>query len=399
MKRRSFIKRTGLATTGLFIPGFLRAFDQTNLFSNGKKLIVVQLSGGFDGLSAVVPKRNDIYYAARKITAISPSECLALNDDMGLNQVMSGIHQLYENGDLSIINQVGYPNANRSHFRSMDIWHSASNSDQHWPTGWLGRYLDQTENKNYTAHMAVEMDAALSFALKGEQHNGLAVHDINILHKTLQSGHIQSISSALPPQSENNTLDYLYKTLASTTSSIEYIKQQSKIYKSSLNYPAGIFGKRLKSISELICSGSETQIYYVSLTGFDTHANQKPTINRLLQQLSDGLKTLVEDLKENNAFNDCTILVFSEFGRRVHENGSGGTDHGAGNNVFLIGNQLKKPGFYNAATDLTQLDEGDVAYTIDFRKIYADILKNWLQTDDTKILTKTYNTLNLFKTI
>ena len=398
MKRRLFIKRNALATGSLMIPEFLQAFDRSNLLSTigQKKLIVIQLSGGCDGLSAVIPYRNDIYYAARKKLAIPQNNVLKLDDEMAFNPVMTGMKSLYDKGYLSILNNVGYPNANRSHFRSMDIWHSASNENEIWSNGWLGRYMDSTCENNYKAHQLLEMDDTLSLAMKGNAYHGMAVTNINMLHTTIQSGRVRELNKINEQQQHTEALHYLYKTLASTTSSVDYLKAQSKIYSSNVMYPPGQFGKRLKSIGELIVSGVNTSVYYASLSGFDTHANQKGKLERLLKQLSDGSNALVKDLEKHNKFDECAILIFSEFGRRVEENSSNGTDHGAGNNVYIISNQLRKAGIFNGSTDLHNLDKGDVRYKVDFREIYAGILNQWLEVDDTKILKRTYKAVDLF---
>jgi uncharacterized protein (DUF1501 family) len=180
-----------------------------------------------------------------------------------------------------------------------------------------------------------------------------------------------------------------------TQQSASYLYEQSKVHSSKTTYPLSEFGKNLKQVAELITADTDTRIYYVSLSGFDTHAMQKNVQQRLLKQYADGVYAFVQDLKQHGLFNDVMILTFSEFGRRVKQNGSGGTDHGTANNVFLLNGNLKKPGFYNAAPNLKDLDDGDLKYEIDFRSIYATLLEQWLDADASTILRGNYGKLKL----
>jgi uncharacterized protein (DUF1501 family) len=194
---------------------------------------------------------------------------------------------------------------------------------------------------------------------------------------------------------DHENVAYLYKTLAETVSSADYIYEKSKTYKSKANYPQQPFAQQLKRISEFICSGLETSVYYASLSGFDTHVNQKNQQERLLKQYSEGIKALVDDLKQNNRLKDTVIITFSEFGRRVAQNASGGTDHGTANNVYVIGGNLKKAGIFNENPNLSDLDEGDLKYTVDFRQIYATLLQKQLNANPQNILGKDFKTLDL----
>ncbi len=187
---------------------------------------------------------------------------------------------------------------------------------------------------------------------------------------------------------------YLYKTMLETYSSASYIYETSKIYTTNTEYPRNPFAKNLKTIADFIISGLKTRVYYSSLGGFDSHVNQLNSQDRLLKMYSESLGALVKDLKKNNRFKDTLILTFSEFGRRVRQNGSQGTDHGAANNVMIIGGSLKNAGIYNELSNLNDLDDnGDIKYTIDFRSIYATILNNWLEINDQNILNTNYKKL------
>lgn len=409
MKRRQFLTNSIIASAGtLLIPNFLKALElqSTNVLANHKKLIIIQLSGGNDGLNTIVPYRNDIYYKLRPDIAIEKTKILTLNDELGLNPVMLGLKNLYDDGMLSVINNVGYPNPDRSHFRSMDIWQTASGANEYLSTGWLGRYLDAQCTQNqlqtqlqtyYLPHYAIEVDDTLSLAMKGEKSKALAVQDAKKLFQATRPAFLKTMQ---PKISETHTqghdnVSYLYKTLAETVSSAEYLYDTSKIQKTKATYTTGEFGRRMKTIAELILSGVQTQIFYVSLSGFDTHIRQNDKQDKLLEEYAAGVAALIEDLKANSLLDNVLVMTFSEFGRRVAQNGSNGTDHGTANQVFLMGNKLKKKGFYNAAPNLTDLDEGDLKFTIDFRTIYADVLKNWLEINPNLILGQSFEGLGV----
>ena len=242
----------------------------------------------------------------------------------------------------------------------------------------------------------MEIDDTLSLATKGSETNAIAVLNTGQLYRTTQDKYLQKLSSQYQTHgTANSSLDYMYKTMTQTMQSAEYIHEKAKIYRSKVKYPQGQLGRQLKLVAELIISGAETSVFYTSLPGFDTHVRQKMTHERLLKQYSEAVAAFVQDLKANNQFDDTVIMTFSEFGRRVEENASGGTDHGKANNLTLIGGKLKTPGFFNQAPDLKNLDKGDLAYYIDFRNVYASMLRNWLEVDDVAILQRKFNALNL----
>ena len=396
MKRRDFFKTSALVSTSFMVPSFLNAYSGKPLLNSrsGKVLVVVQFSGGNDGLNTVVPYRNDIYYQNRPSLAIDKTEVLKVHDELGFNPKMSGLQSLYDKGLLCIINSVGYPNPDRSHFRSMDIWHTGSDSDQYLSSGWLGRYLDSNCMDCQSPYHALEVDDHLSLALKGDHRNGFAMSNPEQLKRTTSNRFLKALTQYDHGHEEDNVA-YLYKTMIDTQSSANYLYEQSKVYRSKMEYPKTAFGRDLKQISELITADTDTKIYYVSLTGFDTHANQKGQQERLLQQYADGMQAFVKDLRQNNLLDDTLIMTFSEFGRRVKQNGSRGTDHGTANNLFLIGGNLQQPGFFNNAPDLQNLDNGDLIYQIDFRRVYDMILENWLEANPADILPGAFEKLRI----
>lgn len=393
IKRKEFLQVGSLATASFMLPKFLKAFERPMLVPPGNKvMVVIQFSGGNDGLNTVIPVRNDIYYRERPRLGITKDQSLLLTDETGLNPALEAFKGLYDEGSLSILNSVGYPNPDRSHFRSMDIWHSASNSTEYISTGWVGRYLDAQCKGCDKPTQAMEMDDVLSLALKGEENKGLAFKDPKKLYNISNGKYFKDISSDHQHSEEN--IDYLYKTMSETLSSADYIYRQSRVHPSAQTYPNTELGKDLKTIASLIFSDINTRVYYVSLGSFDTHVNQDNQQKRLFTELNDAVKAFTTDLKSNNRFQDVLMMTFSEFGRRVSQNASGGTDHGTANNMFFISGGLKEKGVLNAMPDLSDLDEGDLKHRVDFKNVYATVLNKWLGADDKMILGNTYTCLD-----
>ena len=393
MERRKFLKQNVLASSLFFVPSFVKAFENAIKGSLGfKKLVIVQLSGGNDGLNTIIPYTNDIYYKSRPNIAIAKNDCIKITDEFGINKNLAPLKNLYDKGYLSVINNVGYPNPIRSHFRSTDIWHTASDSNQYLNTGWLGRYIDVYGKKPYSG---IELDDSLSLIMKGDVLKGIATKNPTSLYNNTKTPYFKKVlDSQRDVHLSEHNLGYLYKTMIEAKSSAKYIYEKSKTYNSALTYPNNPFGKQLKTTAQFINSRVESKVFYVSMGGFDTHVRQEKKQNKLLQTYSEAMDVFVKDLEHKDTFKDTLILTFSEFGRRVKQNAASGTDHGAANNVFIIGKNLKKQGFYNEAPNLINLDKnGDIKYTVDFRSIYATILDKWLEVDDATILNKSYSKL------
>lgn len=392
MERRTFIKSSLLASTSLLVPRFLQASTSGIEVPSDKKLVVIQLSGGNDGLNTVVPFRDDNYYRLRPILGQQRSKVLDISDNFGLHQQLPNFQRLYQEGMVSIVNGVGYPNPNRSHFRALDIWHSASDSDQYISTGWLGRYVD-----NYCDGVApaIEVDDGLSLAMKGHSYLGLAVSDPNKFYRTSMNPFFERLGAATRKQPlDNSNLDFLYKTMIDTQSAASYIHEKSRQISASTTFPTTQLGRKLKQTAQFINARLDTQVYYVDHGGFDTHAGQINAQNRLLGQFDEALAAFVQELNKGDSMDSTLIMVFSEFGRRVKENASGGTDHGTANSMFLISNQLKKPGMVGSYPSLSALDNnGDLIFNTDFREVYATVLDNWLGASSQLILGKDYKNL------
>ena len=394
INRKTFIRSGSLATASIMIPRFLQAFEHPAAVPQGNKVVVViQLSGGNDGLNTVIPVRNDIYYRERQQLGIRRTDALPLTDEAGLHPALTAFRALHEEGHLAVYNGVGYPNPDKSHFRSMDIWHSASDSNVILQTGWLGRYLDAKCAGSSRPTKALEVDDTLSLALKGEQVKGLAVTDPRRLFTSSGDAWLKAQMAAHQTH-EEAPVDYLYKTMAQTLSSAEYIYRQSRQHPTSANYPDTELAKGLKTIASLIYSEIDTKVYYISLGSFDTHVNQDAQQRRLFNELNGAVKAFTDDLKANGRFDDLLLFTFSEFGRRVKQNASNGTDHGKANNMFLISGALKKQGLLNPLPDLSRLDDGDIAHTLDFRQVYATVLEKWLETVAQPILGKKFGMLD-----
>jgi uncharacterized protein (DUF1501 family) len=394
MKRRKFIQNSALASSAFLIPGFIKQFEAPKLYQSrsGKNLVVVQLSGGNDGLNTIVPFSNDLYYNARPGIGIKSSEVIRISDELGFHPSLKPIQKWMKEGFMSIVNGVGYPNPDRSHFRSMDIWQTASQSDEYLSTGWLGRYLDSNCAGCESPHHALEIGNSLSLSLKGKKRNGFALSNPKQLNKAASNPFLNRIAKE---QTGNGNIAYLYKTLIDTQQSASYIFEKSKTTKSRIKYPSNGFAKQLKLIAELMTADLDTKIYYAELNGFDTHANQVNTQQRLLKNLGEGLNAFLEDLKSNKLLDDTLVMVFSEFGRRVKQNASNGTDHGTANNVWLISGELNKKGIYNPLPSLSDLDQGDLKFSIDFKNIYSELLEKQLGAQAELILGKSFPSLGI----
>ncbi len=385
LKRRRFLQMGTLASAAVLMPRFLKAFEGGNpLPLQERTLVILQLTGGNDGLNTVVPVTNDLYYAARPHIGLRKGDTLSLTPDAGLHPALPFFKDLHDNGHLAILNNVGYPEPDKSHFRSMDIWQSASGSREYLQTGWVGRYLDAVCHNCDRPLQALELDTTLSLAMKGSHNKAFAFKDPKRLYRTSQDPFLQQVAKAHVHTDE--TADYLYQTLGTTLSNARYIFEESKAQNTRQTYPATALGHDLKQVAALICSDINTRVYYLSIGSFDTHNAQLARQKALFTQLNDAVAAFVADLKANNRFDDVLLMTFSEFGRRVAQNASAGTDHGTANQMFFISGALAQQGLLNPLSDLRNLADGDLQFTEDFRDVYATVLRKWLRADDARIL-------------
>ncbi len=387
ISRRNFIKTASLASTSLWLPQFLQAHTRTGALEHkGRILVVLQLGGGNDGLNTVIPTRNDIYYRERPKLAIPRTEALTLTDEVGLHPALTAFKSFFDNGDLAVLNSVGYPNPDRSHFRSMDIWQSASPSDAYWSDGWLGRYLDAKCSGSACHAPGIELDDTLSLALKGKNKSGLAMQNPQQFYRTTHSDFFSDYSAAHTAHHDEEPVEYLYKTMADALSSADYIFEKSKAKKAAGAYPDTPLGKKFQTVASLVLAGADTSVYYLSHGSFDTHVNQLGQQKRLFTEMNGALEAFQKELQQQGRWNDVMVVTFSEFGRRVAQNASIGTDHGAANQMFFMGGNLGQKGILNALPDLQDLADGDLKYQVDFRQVYATILERWLEVRHEPIL-------------
>lgn len=399
MKRRSFLKTSSLATASALVPQFLHGTADLLLSgsSQGRSLVVVQLSGGNDGLNTIVPVSNDIYHNLRPQIGLNAGEVLGINDDWGWNNNLAGLRKLYDKGLVTVVHGVGYPEPNRSHFRSTDVWQTGSTGNELLHTGWIGRYLDQL--KGARPYHALESNETMSRVLKGEQNSGLALKSLKRFLDGVQDPVVQAIAQhSHADEHQHDQVAYLHQTLARTVESADYLKAHQPAQNTGAEYPSNGLAGQLKDIAGFIGTGADTRVYYAGMSGFDTHANQKGVQGRMLGQVGDSLLAFVEDLKQRNRLDDTLVLVFSEFGRRVKQNAARGTDHGTAGPVFLIGGNLHTPGMVGVAPALDNLDNGDLKFTMDYRSIYAGILRDHLGADHHKIISSDVRVLPVVKT-
>lgn len=373
MNRRNFLTLTGTLTGGaLLLPDFLHAFgSQPNLVMGEPCLVFIQLNGGNDGLNTFVPYDNPLYYQLRSKIALSKDSVISKNKGMAFHPALKNFAEIQQKGDMSILQNVGYPEPNRSHFRSQEIWQTASASNQYLSEGWLGRYLD-LQCKEHQPTAGMNLDTIDNLALKGKEPNFITVKDPNRFK-------IRTDKDDTVKLSDNPQLDFVRKIAYSVTEGAEEIQQALTKSSTEMSYPKTNLGKNLEWIARLIKGNLNSKVYYTSQNGYDTHDNQLALHQRNLEELNDAVYSFYKDLKQANLLQNVTIVVFSEFGRRVKDNGNG-TDHGTAAPLFVIGgnNQGKVLG---NNPDLSDLDDGDLKHQIDFRSAYAALLKNKLEFD------------------
>jgi len=393
--RRRFLKHMGAAgivSIGATPPQFLTraawAAEANDHESPERRILVlVQLAGGNDGLNTVIPHGDPEYAKARPAIAIPRQAVLKIDDHLGLHNQMTGFKELYDEGALAIVQGVGYPNPDRSHFRSTDIWHSARPDADNIENGWLGRALDLTADQHAgkVPALAYGTDrlplALVSTKLTVPTVRSLADYQLRLgagpeSDKKLRRRLIHDLADhASPPGTE---LDFLRKTTLTAVSTAERLKEVTAAYKPAAEYPANGLARKLKTVAQLIAGDLGTRIFFVSLGGFDTHADQAGAHQGLLAELSSAVRAFYLDLKGHRLEDRVLLATYSEFGRRVTENGSLGTDHGAASQMFVV-TPTGKGGLYGKHPSLTDLVQGDLKFHTDFRSVYATILDRWLK--------------------
>jgi uncharacterized protein (DUF1501 family) len=406
--RRDFLKTSGLVAWGLTVPTFLgrtaRAAGRAG--TPGAKdtiLVVVQLTGGNDGLNTVIPYADPEYPKLRPTLKIAKDQVKKVNDALGLHPAMDGMAKLLEDGALAVVQGVGYPNPSQSHFRSMDIWQAASTAES-LSEGWIGRAL-KTVNappfhvayNNEPSPLAVAGAPARVPSITSLADFQLKVVGASGADTKQQQSIIEGAASA--GSSQTSLLDFVSRTAVNTYASSRRLQEIGANYEPKVPYPQTPLANRLKLAAQLIDADLGARVFYVSIDGFDTHAGQGGAAGphaSLWREVSDGIAAFYRDLAARGHKDRLCVMTFSEFGRRAKENGSRGTDHGSGAPMFLVGGKVKG-GVVGEHPSLTALEMGNLKHAIDFRQVYAAVLDRWLGVPAKDVLGGEFAASDLFK--
>ena len=352
-------------------------------------LVVVELSGGNDGLNTVVPYGDAAYYRARPKLGIPAGEVIKVADGFGFHPSMVGFERLYKDGRLAVVHGCGYDHPSLSHFSSMGFWHTGVPNGGE-PLGWLGRLADETYPAA-TRNVIVNLGNSQSLAVRGRQHSPLVFDDPARFRREGTDGEKQVLAElSRSKPSANASLEFLASTAQNATASSDFVRRASATYRTPVDYGnGGGIGGNLQRVAALIAADMPTRLYYVTYQGnsFDTHVQQADLHTRLLMYTADALRGFMDDIARIGRADDVAVMVFTEFARRVEENGSLGTDHGTSTPMFVLGKGVKG-GFYGRHPSLTDLDDGNMKMTVDFRRVYATAIKEWLGYDETQAVLK-----------
>ncbi|MGH7995798.1 MAG: DUF1501 domain-containing protein [Opitutaceae bacterium] len=404
--RREFLRSSGrgigLLAFSRFAPSFLVRAARADVPPPEKDrsvLVLVQLAGGNDGLNTVIPFEDPQYYRLRPSLAIPKGKVLPLSGRQGLHPSCAALLALARDGKLAIVQNVGYPNPNHSHFRSTEIWETASSSDEFLSTGWLGRYLDNAcagvpagDHDPEAVH--INTLNGMPETLFGEREHptfGLMAHGLG--HR--DSERTRELLELVGERGPDTERGFLEHTLMDSLVTEAKIQRMLAGYRPLTEYPLNPFGASLRNVAGLIAAGLPTRVYFVTLTGFDTHVNQLGTHTRLLEVLSAGLAAFQRDLEAHRLDGQVVTMTFSEFGRRPFENDSKGTDHGTAAPLFVMGSRVQA-GLHGAAASLDIPRNQDVAYGTDFRSLYATMLESWLGYPSEPVLGAKFAPLPIF---
>jgi uncharacterized protein (DUF1501 family) len=406
--RRTFLSQTlGIAMLGGAAPSFLAAsagaqtlpalgssIDPRNV------LLVIAMGGGNDGLNTIVPYADDTYYRARPTIGVGARTVLKIDDRIGLNPAMTALEDLYKEGNVAIVQGVGYPNPNRSHFEATQIWETASPNVPS-NSGWLGRYLDTTARrsaspKSADLFAAVSLGDTIPTALIAQHVDvpaigALAAFGYNSGKDSASRQTAGTLFDGAKP-GQSPYLGLLQNTARNALHGGDVLKSKLASYQGAVTYPSDPFAQQLRLAAQIVASDIGTRIIFVSIGSFDTHAGQRAQQDRLLGYLANGLRAFYADLAAHGMHDRVLALTFSEFGRRVTQNASNGTDHGTAMPLFILGGKVKG-GLYGTHPSLDDLEDGDLKWGIDFRSVYATVLERWLGHDPSGIIAGTYDRL------
>jgi uncharacterized protein (DUF1501 family) len=411
LSRREFLTAgaasAAVVSSSTNVPGFLLHAAAGEARHNGDNvLVVLQLSGGNDGLNTVVPYADDIYHRNRFATRVDESDVLRIDDYVGLHPAMKGMAHLLENRRLAIVQGVGYANPNRSHFESMDIWHSARRDGGHRQVGWLGRYLDasarlgddsQVDGRLAAVHLGSEVQplALAGLRIHAPSISSLDAFQLDDGGRAGQREAIQRLIDA-PRAEAHDLVAYVRAAAQTAVASSRRVRKAMGSYSTPVKYPASGLAEKLRGVAQLIEAGLSMRVYYLALDGFDTHSEQTEAHAALLTELSESLAAFVDDLVHHGHDQRVLVMCFSEFGRRVKENASRGTDHGAAAPMFLAGGAVRG-GLFGNHPDLSELADGDPRFHTDFRRVYATVLEHWLDVGSEPVLGDRFEPLPLLQ--
>ncbi len=403
--RREFLAGSvGVVGVGSALPNFLvnSALGAPAAPANERVVVALYLNGGHDGASDVVPYAHDEYHKARPTLRYTEKEVLKLNAEVGLNPNLKGFKELYDQGKLGVVLGTGYPNFNYSHFLGRKIWETADPAlrskaeNTGWDSaalhGWLGRYCDLAYQGETDPTLAVRVGGGLDpIAIRGVEHPGISFTSTDSFaftgDRSAPGRTLYNKLNASAPDKGAGNLQFVTQTATIANASSDKIRELAGNYKPKVEYPSSGIANSFRTIAGLINGGLSTRLFYVSQGGFDTHSNQKAGFDRLMTQIDGAVSAFYKDLAGHGNADRVLTFTFSEFGRRVKENASKGTDHGAAQPMFLIGSGVK-PGVHGKQPpfDQSTAKSDNFAMQVDFREVYAAILEKWLQTPSEKIL-------------
>ena len=366
----------------------------------GRTLVVVQMAGGNDGLNTIVPYTDGTYYQARPTLAVKPGDVIALDERLGLHPALAAFKPLWQAGKLAVVEGVGYPNPNLSHFVAMDIWQTLDLNGQ-GASGWLGKYVSGLVDQDGHPFQSLAVGSSLPTALRALNADVPVVSDPKSYRLLPDPAAPKQTSAA---DARVRTLLKLYNTYprsapyaalldATAQTAVrgsQALENAAAQYTPAVRYPNTNFARGLQVLAEVIAQGLGLRVGYVTIGGFDTHAGQAKTHETLMTDLAEGLAAFYDDLRAHNAADNVVVMTWSEFGRRVHENGNAGTDHGTAAPLFVLGNAVRG-GIFGEPPDLNRLDNaGNLNFTVDFRSVYATVLDRWLGAPASAVLGGSY---------
>lgn len=358
-------------------------------------LVVIQLSGGNDGINTLIPYGQGAYYDARPMLQIGQKDVLALNGEVGLHPSLAGLKGLYDRGKLAVVQGVGYPDPDRSHFRSMEIWQTGE-PGKRISSGWLARYAELSLAKDVNLLKALQIGSSPNKAFLSGKVNVPVIQSLDTYNffdpktpKTDQNRIAKAFLDMYDPTRQLTQIQVACRSGKDAYASVEAIQAMDGIYPNKVQYPKSGIAKDLQLVSKMLAGNAGTRVFYVQLGGFDDHAQEKEQHAKLLKDLDMAVKAFYDDLEALGLQDRVVTMVFSEFGRRVKENGSGGTDHGTAAPMFIMGGSVKG-GLYGGYPKLTDLDKGDLKYEVDFRSVYYSLIEDWMKGDAKGTLGKTF---------